>query len=197
MIRINLLGEKKVTSGIYLAQLLVFACCILLTFGIIIEFHAAKSAELGVLSRKKTSLENQVAKLREKTKAVESLEKNKKLLAEKLLTIAKLKAKKQGPVRLLDNLTQTTPERAWVTSVSQKGEDFEIKGISLDNQTVAKFMESLSKSKYFRKVDFKGSKQYIKEGVKLQQFGLVANLASMLEVNAQGSGTNEPKGTQP
>ena len=194
MIRINLLGEKKDKTGVYLGQILVYCCCLMLSAGIILEYHISKHNELGILTRRKESLENQAAKLREKTKAVEELEKNKRLLAEKLLTIAKLKAKKQGPVRLLDNLTQTIPDRSWLTSISQKGDECEIKGISLDNQTTAQFMEKLNKSKYFRRVDLQGAKQYIKENVKLQQFGLSTTLASMLEVNAEATGQ---KGVKP
>jgi type IV pilus assembly protein PilN len=188
MIRINLLGEKKDKTAIYVLQLLLYGFCVLVTLGACFELHQSRVSEIESLQKRRTFLESQATRLREKTKAVDALEKNKKLLAEKLVTIARLKAKKQGPVRVLDDLTATIPDRAWLTAVSQKGDEIEFRGIAMDNQTVSLFMESLEKSKYFHSVDLRVSKQYVKDKVKMQQFHVLAQLTNMLELNTGAEG---------
>jgi type IV pilus assembly protein PilN len=188
MIRINLLGEKKDKTPVYVLQFLLFGFCVLVTLGVCFEHYQGRVSETDSLQRRRTFLESQASRLREKTKAVDALEKNKKLLAEKLITIARLKAKKQGPVRVLDDLTVTIPDRAWLTAVSQKGDEIEFRGIAMDNQTVSHFMESLEKSKYFHSVDLRVSKQYVKDTVKMQQFHVLAQLTNMLELNTGAEG---------
>ena len=189
MIRINLLGEKEDRSGIYILQLLAAGGLTLLTLLACFQFQQSQENEVEILVKRKGFLEVQATKLREKTKLVDMLEKNKKILAEKLMTIAKLKAKKQGPVRVLDDLTRIIPERAWFTGVEQKGEQIEFKGIALDNQTVAQFMDNLKRSKYFHGEDLRVSKQYVRDGVKLQQFHVLARLTSMLQLTEGKEGT--------
>ncbi|HQH25925.1 MAG TPA: PilN domain-containing protein [Oligoflexia bacterium] len=187
MIRINLLGEKEDRTAIYVLQLASCGLVLALAAGACLYFHMGQAAEMDKLTKRKAALDIRVQDLREQTKAVDLLEKNKTLLSEKLVTIAKLKAKKQGPVRVLDELTRSVPERAWLTAVNQKGEEIGFKGIALDNQTVAQFMEKLKESKYFHNEDLRVSKQYVKDRVKLQQFDVMAKLTSMLLLEADAA----------
>ena len=116
--------------------------------------------------------------------------KKKKFLSDKLTTIAKLKAKRQGPVQVLDNVTVTIPERAWVTNLSQTTTAMEFKGLAIDPQTVSEFMRNLGDSVFFTTVDLDYSRQFIRDGVKLQEFSIVANLVDALELQAI---LNKPK----
>ncbi len=172
MIHINLLGEKKDNTAFYALQTLGFAVVMTLCVGVCGVVHTTESTELEHLESQKSILEIRLAKLRKKTKKVDDLEKLRKLQKEKLNTISMLKAKKQGPVRVLADLTEAVPERAWLKQVTQKGSVIEFSGVALDNQTVSRFMANLKKSDFFHQVDL----------LKLQQFSLSAKLTNLLEL---------------
>lgn len=180
MIRINLLGEKRDNSAIYMLQMLVFGGVLFLVLVACGVVQGAVSGNLEAKEQKKALLNAQVEKLRIKTAKVEELERKRKLLGEKLTTIATLKARKQGPVRVLDGLTASMPSRSWLKGVTQKSESLQFVGIALDNQTVSELMMNLRKSKFYKEVDLGITKQYMRDGVKLQEFTLAAKLGDPL-----------------
>ena len=181
MIRINLLGEKQDNAVLHSLQVFAFGCVVLLSMAACYVHYSAASSELELAQREKTLLNQRLATLREKTKKVENLEKSKQLLKEKLMTISELKAKKNGPVHVLHDITQAIPQQAWLTGVSQKGDALEFQGFALDNQTVSVFMKSLEASPYFGAVDLVDSRLQKKEGVPLQKFILLVKLRGALE----------------
>jgi type IV pilus assembly protein PilN len=184
MIKINLLGEKKDNTALYVLQGLGFGAAVVVAVLLCFVIHTTETSELEYLESQKAVLDVRLAKLRKKTKKVDELEKMRKLKTEKLTTIATLKSKKQGPVRVLADLTESVPERAWLRQVTQRGSSVEFTGIALDNQTVSRFMANLEKSEFFHSVDLLRSAQYIRDDVKLQQFSLSAKLVSLLDKKA-------------
>jgi len=183
MIRINLLGEKIDRSGTYAVHGLVLGAALFFTLLSCVVFHGTMSDRLTLAQNQKAILDGQLAKLREKTKKVDDLEKNKKLLSEKLTTIAKLKANKTGPVHLLDDLTRAIPDRSWLTAIKQKPEGLEFDGVALDPQTVSSFMTKLSASKWIGGVELMFSKQTMRQEVAVQEFALLVKLRNSLDAN--------------
>ena len=183
MIRINLLGEKKDNRALYALQLLIFGGFVAIALFTCMALHFSAASDLSNVESERSLLESRAQKLREKTKTINELEAKRKLLAEKLMTISTLKAKKQGPVRVLDNITTTIPERAWLLKLNQKGDVLEFNGVALDNQTIAHFIKDLTASPYFTSVDLVYSKEYMKENVGLVEFLLSARLGNMLKLN--------------
>lgn len=183
MIRINLLGEKVDRSGVYAIHGLALAGAAILAIFVSILVHTSVSTKLELANNEKSIKDGQLAKLREKTKKVEALEKNKKLLSEKLTTIAKLKAKKSGPVHLLDDITGAIPERSWLMGIKQKTDGLEFQGVALDPQTVSTFMTKLGESKWIQGVELVFSKQVVKQDVPVQEFSLLVKLRNALEIN--------------
>ena len=181
MIRINLLGEKIDRSGIYAAHGLAVGGATVLAIFFCFLFHSSMTDRLELATNQKAILDGQLAKLREKTKKVEDLEKNKKLLSEKLTTIAKLKANKTGPVHLLDDITKAIPDRSWLTGIKQKPEGLEFQGVALDPQTVSSFMTQLGNSKWIGGVELIYSKQMMRQEVAVQEFSLLVKLRSSLD----------------
>ncbi len=181
MIRINLLGEKQDNAVLHSLQAFAFGCVVVLAMAACYVHYSATTAELELAQREKTLLNQRLATLREKTKKVENLEKSKTLLKEKLMTISELKAKKNGPVHVLHDITQAIPQQAWLTGVSQKSDALEFQGFALDNQTISVFMKSLEASPYFGAVDLVDSRLQKKDGVPLQKFILLVKLRGALE----------------
>ena len=62
----------------------------------------------------------------------------------------------------------------WYTQIEEKGADFKLSGIALDNQTVADFMTRIEKSDRFQDVRLASIKQHkIQDNdLKLKQFDL-------------------------
>lgn len=181
MIRINLLGEKQDNAVLHTLQVFAFGCVMLLSMAACYVHYSATSTELELAQREKTLLNQRLVALREKTKKVENLEKSKLLLKEKLMTISELKAKKNGPVHVLHDITQAIPQQAWLTGISQKSDALEFQGFALDNQTISVFMKTLEASPYFGAVDLVDSRLQKKDGVPLQKFILLVKLRGALE----------------
>lgn len=185
MIRINLLGEKVDRSGAYFMHSVALASTTLVAMIVCFIFHDSMSLDFDLATQEKAILDGKLAKLRDKTKKVESLEKNKNLLKEKLTTIAKLKAKKSGPVHLLDDLTTSIPERSWLTGIKQRTDALEFQGIALDPQTVSGFMTKLLASSWISGVELVYSRQAMRKGVPIQEFSLLVKIKNALEVRKQ------------
>ncbi len=194
MIRVNLLGEKVDYSQLHVFELLGFGALTTVLVLVCGAMQFSLSQRLDNLQHERQQLEQRVTVLKHKTSEVEDLEKKKKFLADKLITIANLKSKKQGPAKLLNELTTAVPERSWLTGISQKSGAVEITGIALDNQTVSQFMALLGQSKTFSSVELLFSRQQVKENVKMQEFSVNAKLVNFLD-SAGKSGGKEVGGT--
>ena len=181
MIKINLLGEKEDIEASYVLQVLGFVTIVVLMVGIGIFVQGSVSSRLDVVNEEKAKLELDLTKLKKITKEVEDLEKNRRILKEKLTTIALLKARKQGPVKVLDDLNVAIPERAWVTAAKEKNGQLEVSGVVLDNVTLAQFMAALGQKRSFGNVSLVHSTQVEKEKVKLKEFLLTVELKNPLD----------------
>jgi len=200
MIRINLLGEKVDRSGAIAVHGLALGAAALLVIFVCFLVQSSLSTRIELATTQKSLLETQVNRLREKTKKVEGLEKDKKLLSEKLTTIARLKAKKTGPVHLLDDITTDIPERSWLTGIKQKSDALEFAGVALDPQTVSSFMTKLGTSLWIGGVELVFSKQAIRDNVPVQEFSLLVKLRNALDASkpkgAEESGKPGDKATE-
>ena len=93
-------------------------------------------------------------------------------LREKLDILDKLSAGKTGPVRLLDELSQSIPEKMWIVNFSETGGSVAISGISLTEETVAQFMRQLESSDYYQNVELKVVEQTRNKDSVLHKFDI-------------------------
>ncbi|MBL7661992.1 PilN domain-containing protein [bacterium] len=194
LVQVNLLGEKPDFAVRHALQILLFVGSIItLTISSFVLYQNA-STKNALLEGQKQTFETQLNKLRKVTAEVSDLEKKKRMLREKLMTIAALKAKKRGPVRILDEIGTSVPKEAWIKSLEERDTGITLSGVALDNQTISAFMSNLSKSKYFTGVDLQHSTQFELEGVKVKEFVLKVGLKDALAVQVKiGSDTAAAK----
>ncbi|MFY9941408.1 MAG: PilN domain-containing protein [Desulfobacterales bacterium] len=123
-------------------------------------------------------------------KEVDQIQKDQEVLRKKIDVITNLKSNRKGPVLLLDSLTQLViPKRMWLTNLEAKGDGVNIKGVALDNRTVADFMTQLEKSKLFASVSLSTLNQKpIREEMNLKSFIITCNKAM-----AENTVTSEAK----
>lgn len=95
------------------------------------------------------SLQTEMQQYDRQLKEIESLEKEKELLLTRIGVIEQLKKMAAVTVRILDDVAVYTPsDRIWLTDLSQNSGQVQITGMSLDNQTVARYMTDLEKSAF-------------------------------------------------
>ena len=181
MIRINLLGEKVDHTLSYVLQTLGLVALLGVTIigCVIVEVNLQSDVELK--TSQQAQLKQKLTKLEKVTREIDDLELKKKVLREKLMTIATLKAKKRGPVHILDDINLALPERAWLTSVKEKSGVIELNGVALDEQTIAGFMNNLEKGQLFGMVDLVLATEYIQDEIKLKQFSVSVTLKDPLK----------------
>jgi len=124
-------------------------------------------------------LEADIDRYQPQLQLVKSFRKQKKQLQNKLDVIGSLERARSGPVRVLDELASSVPERLWLTEIEAKGKGIKLEGQSLDTGVVADFLRELNSSAYFENVDLdKTSGGKVVKGVRLVNFVIRADMAS-------------------
>ncbi|MGD8541360.1 MAG: PilN domain-containing protein [Desulfobacteraceae bacterium] len=147
-------------------------------------------SKVGKMSTRIQETKTALAQFDVQAREVDQIQKDLEVLKKKIDVITNLKSNRKGPVLLLDSLTQLViPKRMWLTNLEAKGNGVNIKGIALDNRTVADFMTQLEKSKLFASVNLSTLNQKtIREEMNLKSFIITCNKAA-----AENTVTSEAK----
>lgn len=191
MIRINLLPfraarkKENVRKQASIFMLSIFLGVILLGY---LSFMFG--SKVGKMSTRIQETKTALAQFDVQAREVDQIQKDLEILKKKIDVITNLKSNRKGPVLLLDSLTQLViPKRMWLTNLEAKGNGVNIKGIALDNRTVADFMTQLEKSKLFASVNLSTLNQKtIREEMNLKSFIITCNKAA-----AENTVTSEAK----
>jgi type IV pilus assembly protein PilN len=90
---------------------------------------------------------------------VKDLKKAKDEMKQKLGVLNKLKEGRQGPVRMMDELSSIIPAHVWITSWEETGGGVIISGTGASHEEVAAFMKAMRQSKFFDAVTLKNDRQ--------------------------------------
>lgn len=198
MIRINLLDEKPDYTALYIVQGAIAIFAIFLTVVICFVMQINLLRERTAKEVNEEQLKRVVAQLKEKTERVEDLQKKEETLRTKIRAIKTLKALKQLPVKILDELTRRVPQNAWLSGVKEKSGSLELTGVAMDNQTVSNFLLALEQGDYFGKPELSFTEELLYQGVKFQRFMLNVPVKDPLKVEQEkmrklnGEKKNEP-----
>jgi type IV pilus assembly protein PilN len=185
MIRINLLGQirpkasrRPVDTGAALPVLFIGAGLLLGVLVLGFLFYSwqqqlnAENSKIKTLQAQKTDLESI-------KQQVESFDKQKQVLQQRVSTIEQLQHDRTGGQDLLDMVANTVSrtENLWLTTMTRKGTNLSIEGSSASVNAVANFITALKRSGYFQKVEIKETKQDDKNtGVQTFVFQLSAEI---------------------
>lgn len=180
MIRINLLPVRETKRKMALIQLGAFyAAMIGITIALLMAWHVAVVAKLGMEKKKLSDMEQQKKALEPELQKVEEFKKKKEAVQQRLDVITQLEGSRKGPVRMMDELSSATPERLWVELLETSAGRIKLEGQSLDNEVIATFIGNLDKSEYFDKVELKESATTKSaEGLRLNKFKVEALLVN-------------------
>jgi len=123
-------------------------------------------------SKKVDQIKKDLEKLGHKTDVIKSIEKNRRAPVILLENMTKMVAEKTSistPDASADNDNKPV-KRLWFTSFEASGEKVNIKGIALDNKTVADLMSRLEESKLYNNVNLKTIRQQKIDKLNLKYF---------------------------
>ena len=178
MIRINLLSvrEAKAEAGRRTETRLAALVAALVVVSLI-WVEVMSRVRLAPIVAEHDQLVEEVKLLDTKTAELTELEKQKGDLDERMKTIEQLEQKRVGPVHILANLSDATPEKVWLVEFTENGGAATITGFALDNQTIATFMRNLAGSKFFNDVDLVETTQAEQDSVQVKRFVVRARLS--------------------
>jgi type IV pilus assembly protein PilN len=156
MIRINLLpvrvSKKKVAGK---QQLVFFALAVVLV--LICNFWWSRSRATDVATReervKRTRTE--IAQLEKIIGEVKDIKAQQAAVKDKLAVLEKLKAGRQGPVKMLDELATLIPKRVWLRRLDEKADAVILEGSAGTIEDVSTFLGALKHAQYFSAPELK------------------------------------------
>lgn len=179
MIRINLLPVREARRRANIQQqavlLGVVVAVSLLATGYL---RFALQSEIAEAQSKVTKLDQKIKRFAPQLEKVDAYKKKKAAVEKKLSVIQELDAERSGPVRILDEISNRTPDRLWLTKLDASSNRLDVDGLSLENEIIAQFLTRLSDSQYFKNVELKKSELQNKKGLKIQRFQVHAAITS-------------------
>ena len=177
MIRINLLPvrhsrrQEAVKNEVIVASVGVALMCMAMG-GLYFVVHG----QLSVARAENRTLKKRIDQTREIVAEVDEQERMREDVQTKLRVIKKLKANRVGPVHMLDELSQATPEKLQLTAVEENRGKVGITGVAVTNEVISDFLSSLEDSDYFSEVYLNAIDTTETGGVKLKEFSVGARL---------------------
>ena len=149
MIRINLLpvraAKKKETIRF---QLTIAGLFTFLVIAATVLFLISYRKEVKVLKADIEAGKAELAALKSKIGVLSKLKGQKRVLEDKLKIVHKLELARKGPVELFERLSNSMPEKAWLTSLNEKGDSLTLTGVAAYDDVIADFMRNLKDEKF-------------------------------------------------
>src|SRR2546428_14081316 len=96
---------------------------------------------------------------------VKSIKEDKKALEDKLKILDTLKKGRTGPVKVLDELATTIPQKVWIVDFNEQGGAVEMNGAASSYAALSNFSKKLQASTHFSNITIKTAPQRADETV--------------------------------
>ncbi len=213
MIYINLLPfrEKKKVENVR-RQVTIAVLCVIFAVAVMAYYSMSLINKVNDLTAKVENTRKELAETEKKAKEVDRIKARLKRLNQKIGAIKNIEKNRKASVRLLEDMTRiivekpkatksgTLPDeyrkpvkRLWFTSFQSKGNNINIKGIALDNKTVADFMTRLESSKLYVNVTLKTLNQKKVNKLNLKSFVITCKKATLKKAKKKKAKTASGK----
>jgi type IV pilus assembly protein PilN len=177
MIKINLLpvraARKKETLR---QQQAVFLMSVLAVVALGLALYFFLQLKIGSTKEEITKSEAEIQELKSKIGKINDLKKLKEEVKKKLDVLDMLRKGKFGPVHRLMTLSDSTPDKLWLTKYAENGTSVSIAGVAHNEDLIASFMRSIEASSDYANVELIVSEQTEIAGTKVKKFELKMNL---------------------
>jgi type IV pilus assembly protein PilN len=121
---------------------------------VLVCYNIYLSGKIDDTKLKVAQIKKEVEIFENKAKEVDAIKKKLAVLNSKTEIINKLERDRKAPLKMLDAMSQSViSQRMWLTRLDAQGKDIKLKGIALDNKTVADFMTRLEETKLYKSVN--------------------------------------------
>lgn len=199
MIRINLLPYRAARKKENIRkQIGIFFLSLLVVVAVLLFYNMRLQKTIDVLNTKIAENKIMLAKFENQAKEVDRIKNAFRKLESKTKVIRNLEKKRNDAVFLLDNMAMLVAEnplisesnvlaekdntpvkRLWFTNFEAKGNNIVIKGIAMDNKTVADFMTRLESSKLYKNVNLITLQQQKITKLNLKRFDINCDKVSL------------------
>ncbi len=177
MIRINLLpvrAAKKKESAVQ--QLAIAGISFGLVLVVILIMFFVKVGQISSTKNDIAAANEKISELKGRIGKLDALKKLKDEVKKKLDVLAELRKNKSGPAKRLSTLSSSTPDRLWLESYKESGDDVKISGLAMNEELIAEFIRALEASPDYERVELVVSEQKDVAGAKLKRFELTLKL---------------------
>jgi type IV pilus assembly protein PilN len=160
MIRINLLTVERTRTKVRkpaaimpAAQRVTVGACIVLvaTLAGIGGWFWSLRQQSQALERDIARAEADTRNLRSVLAQVQKFETRKAQLQQRVTLIEQLRKGQSAPVRVLDQISRSVPDRLWLADLKQVGSDFTLDGFATSMTALTDFVAAVESTKWFRK----------------------------------------------
>ena len=185
MIRINLLPFRAARKKENIRrQVSIFMLSLVFLLIIFFYYNFSLSNKVDSLNTNIKNTKTELAKYNKINDEIAQIKKKLNNLKKKMAVMKTLEANRFEPTRLLDVMTQVVvPKRMWLTNLESRGDNVNIRGIALDNKTVADFMVRLEDCGLFKQVDLKTLKKTVTKSKTETQFAKLKSFAISCKKN--------------
>lgn len=160
MVKINLLPVRATAKKeILMVQLAIAAIMLLLALAAFGFLHFSMSSKINAVNLSMSKAQDELTRLNKVKAKVDRFKKDSKALEKKLDVIKVLSLERTGAVYLMESLVDAVPDNLWIATLKEAKSSYRMTGISLDYDTIARFMINMELSPFFDQVKIKSSKQ--------------------------------------
>ena len=201
MIRVNLLGTKEPSAGGPIIEPgfgggessekkgIVAGIAILgLAVGAVGVQWLSATRTINQLDEEINQLTQEKARLAPIIAQVEEYQAKLAELEEKERLIERLKNERQGPVRILDALSEALPDFVWLTELTQRAGMVTIDGMAASLVSVADYIRKLEDDEWFQNVELVDASINTRQEQEFTQFQLRTQLVSPSSPDSQVGG---------
>ena len=174
MIRINLLPFRAARKKENIRrQISIFLLCFAFVVVVGIYWNIHLGGRVDNLKEQIADTKKEVAKYKKINQKIEEIKRKLQILQQKTNVIQELEKNRFFPVTMLDTMSmKVISKRMWFTGFEDKDTKTQIKGIALDNKTVADFMTRLEGTNLFNNVKLNRIQKHIVKGSGLKKFDI-------------------------
>ena len=178
MIKINLIPRKK--KAVFIGRDLSIGLVFLVTLlGIGIFLSIQFKAKITNLEIQINTVKQEIESSKVKVDEINKLKQDKKKLEKKLNLIKDMKSRQKGPANLLSAISRIIPEEVWLTSLSTKGYQLILEGMSLTANSIAHFMKNLESTTELNQIELDKITQTTIVDKKIKKFKITCTIAGL------------------
>ncbi|MDF1590901.1 MAG: PilN domain-containing protein [Desulfobacterales bacterium] len=186
MIRINLLPFRAARKKENIRrQLSIFVLMFAFTAVTLVYYNGTLNDKLTTLETEIEAKKRELATYKKDIQEIQQIKKRLEDLQNKTRIINQLNVNREVPLSFLDSINELIIEkRMWLTNLRLTGRSVSIKGIALDNKTVADFMTRLEKSKLYTNINLQTVNQQTILKYNLKSFDISCQKAAPQQTTA-------------